>query len=647
MKLNKLSFAIAAIAMSGALWLGNPACAVEHRLSAPVEELTPSFNKARDHIDKVIGKKSNAVKLDLSDQKQYDYILEHLRLTGTTREKSPQLYRMLEQSKKEHTLKREYHKMLKSGVAKDRAISLLSANNNEQINLARILTNNKPKDIFHRIQDLDAGKNVKTKKNEMLAKARTSITGKMTYTYTSAVVMGPHPDDPKKMIKLGHPGGIHAFAGNANNVVAYSPVTDEIISAVYDDGDLLTVESIVIYEDADGNKGHYVTRSKKTVSEYKAKKKGESSNGELDLIAPVDKNEDNKIQVCLNRDHGDCDYEQMYPANTPNDKLLIKLPFQGTITIPHKVKKIYKPSEVPADSFVTGKTNIWISTNTGEHAQLVDPATGKTFVDFMDPPREVMIDGRPHTIISWDIPREQAVFGTATMYKRFKNVEWEIHIIADVNLMFYEGIEPFTVDITADNSQTPSHQWVIESRMPFMYFEYSCMAKGTLITMADGTQKPIEQVMIGDQVQANGLVMSVEDTSIGNEVLPMVRINTKDGKSVLLTETHPVLTKNRGIVWAQEVRQGDQLITQQGTTSVIKVANENYNDTVHNLKLAKLEDSKVVLATDSKAVFANGLLVGGITMQADYSFKDQQSLTVEQQLQQIPERWHQDFLNNQ
>ncbi|MGI0115357.1 Hint domain-containing protein [Zooshikella sp. RANM57] len=644
MKLNKLSLAISAIAVSGVLWF-NPVSAAEHRLSIPVEELSSSFDKARLHIDNIIGKKRGPVKLDLSDQQQYDYILEHLRLTGTTREKSPQLYKMLEQSKKEHTLKRDYHKMLKSGMTKNRAISLLNLNNNERINIARVLADDKPKDIFHRIQDLDAGKNVKTEKDEMLAKARTSITGKMTYTYTSAIVMGQHPDDPNKTIKLGHPGGIHAFAGKANNVVAYSPVSDEFISAVYDDSDILTVESIVIYEDADGNKGHYRIISKKTVSEYRAKLKGTNTNGELDLVAPTDKNDDNKIQVCLNRDHGDCDYDQMYPANTPNDKLLIKLPFNGSITTPHKIKKIYKPSEVPPDTFISGKTNIWISTNTGEHAQLVDPATGDSFVDFIET-REVTIDGQPHTIISWDIPKEKAVFGTATMYKRFKNVEWEIHIVADVNPMFYDEVT-FTVDITADNSKTPSHQWVVEDKMPFMYFEYSCMAKGTQITMADGSQKPIEQVMIGDQVQANGLIMKVEDTSIGNEVLPMIRINTNDGKSVLLTETHPVLTKNRGIIWAKEVRQGDQLMTKQGTTPVIKIAEENYNDTVHNLKLAKIEGSKTVLTADAKAVFANGLLVGGISMQADYSFKDQQQLTVEEQLQQIPERWHQDFLNNQ
>jgi intein/homing endonuclease len=75
-----------------------------------------------------------------------------------------------------------------------------------------------------------------------------------------------------------------------------------------------------------------------------------------------------------------------------------------------------------------------------------------------------------------------------------------------------------------------------------------CLASGTMIQMADGTQKPVEEIQDGD------LVVSINDDykSVINKayracngIKPVYRIELMDGRSIEATDNHPFLSRKR------------------------------------------------------------------------------------------------------
>lgn len=96
-----------------------------------------------------------------------------------------------------------------------------------------------------------------------------------------------------------------------------------------------------------------------------------------------------------------------------------------------------------------------------------------------------------------------------------------------------------------------------------------CLASGTLISMADGTQKAIENVVPGD------LVLTVNESSyvleprvvqrvMDNGVRDVLRVTTRSGQQICATPNHPLLANNH---WteARNLKVGDLLaITREG-----------------------------------------------------------------------------------
>jgi hypothetical protein len=87
----------------------------------------------------------------------------------------------------------------------------------------------------------------------------------------------------------------------------------------------------------------------------------------------------------------------------------------------------------------------------------------------------------------------------------------------------------------------------------------SCFPMGTRIRMADGSEKPIEDVRLLDQVvTAEGNTGRVVRTMVKDEDGGLVRLVLWGHSHLRLTREHPVLTK-RGYVPAAELRVGDQV----------------------------------------------------------------------------------------
>jgi hypothetical protein len=380
---------------------------------------------------------------------------------------------------------------------------------------------------------------------------------------------------------------------------------------------------------------------------------------------------DQKIIVCLNRNYGDCDYENIYPANTPNDQLKLKIPFVGDYVMRGKVTRIYRPDwtvlnvqenndgttklieggRVEQPGTVDFGTNIFIQTKEGGGASSISGHQYSDIRNFFADNLNIEYIGtgrRIKTKISWNIPRNQGVFGDASLYGRYQDANWIMNLALDNKLRPNQGARPevHVIGSTALNSSWDKTDY------PPMQVVYSCLAEGSLITLPGGKQLPIEMLQVGDKVlgasqfnPAQRLDLEIADISIGVEAIPMIQLTTREGKKLLLTESHPVITQSGQSVWAKDLELGERIHTKGKTEFITKIEEVKFDGKVYNLRLkrTKLDDTQIEGETFS--MFANGIQVGDLGMQSDNEFKN----TVETQqdvLNRLPEPWHKDYLNS-
>jgi hypothetical protein len=112
-----------------------------------------------------------------------------------------------------------------------------------------------------------------------------------------------------------------------------------------------------------------------------------------------------------------------------------------------------------------------------------------------------------------------------------------------------------------------------------------CFSADTLITMADGTLKPIVDVAVGDSV------LGTDEAGVTSEnTVTETFIHRGDNETLLLngsivvTPVHPIKTQ-RGWVTAGELAIGDTLYTQSGSITVSSLVPGPLLASVYNLEV--------------------------------------------------------------
>lgn len=145
----------------------------------------------------------------------------------------------------------------------------------------------------------------------------------------------------------------------------------------------------------------------------------------------------------------------------------------------------------------------------------------------------------------------------------------------------------------------------------------SCFAAGTNVRLADGTSTPIENVGVGDAIRASeaGAVLTVTATTRGIEPEPMVRLRDSRGHELLITSKHPVVT-TQGVVPADEVEVMSQVETEVGLATIVEVTRVPYHGLVYNLSVGTPEELAMSSGV-ARTMFAGGIRVGDNEMQFD------------------------------
>lgn len=134
--------------------------------------------------------------------------------------------------------------------------------------------------------------------------------------------------------------------------------------------------------------------------------------------------------------------------------------------------------------------------------------------------------------------------------------------------------------------------------------KYGCFQKGTRIAMADGSQRKIETIRIGDCVVVEGGTSRIRNIWRGMDKI--LTITLEDGVRLGVTEDHPLRTPE-GWVRAKEIRKGMHLIA-WGVEKIccVQSVEAGGEDEVYNLETER--DSGC-------AIGANGIAAGDFFLQ--------------------------------
>lgn len=164
---------------------------------------------------------------------------------------------------------------------------------------------------------------------------------------------------------------------------------------------------------------------------------------------------------------------------------------------------------------------------------------------------------------------------------RMANVKYHTSIATGISIIstdvppnnyhFYNTVDGYTVYI------------------PKINIRWGCFAAGTRIRMADGSCKSVENIRSGDIVYTTMGDFAVRDVYAGPEA-SLIHVCTESGRTLRVTQTHPVVLQGGQSVQARKLRPGQEVMLGGGGTDRIKWVYEcEYNASVYNFEL---EDGK-------------------------------------------------------
>ncbi|WJV64571.1 hypothetical protein PCO87_11445 [Pectobacteriaceae bacterium C52] len=336
---------------------------------------------------------------------------------------------------------------------------------------------------------------------------------------------------------------------------------------------------------------------------------------EITNDSPTDINHNSEIKICLTRNETDCDYRHNYNN-------VVSVPIKGNISY-------FGNIDLSGGKPVSANNSIYLIRKRAGG----DPIT---------PVGDNSIFNSPNTRISgntlsWDLD-----------WLQFKKVDFEsgeeVYYVFRVNLNV-EGKSVVSFITNAPKSIEPEQRFLNTKKIKPMRIVYGCLGKDTRITMQDGNEKTIDNIIAGEFVRSqNGKILRVEDVVTGKEhqYAEITLQRTKNTKKKLICSLgHPICT-SFGVVLARELSLSSELITQDGKCHIESIKQKEGEIAVYNLQLS-VDDPTDDGLYGNNTLYANGVSVGDSLMQSAY--EDEYYRRPVNVLSRLPAEWHQDYQN--
>lgn len=555
-------------------------------------------------------KPNRPIRLNLADERQYRFVHTRLRLAGKTPKNSPYLFETIENRRKQH-LATGVTEGLLPGASYTLSMDGARNDTHDMIGVTTIVDGN---------ADQGHAATVASDVLPDLGATTPYLYTDISYTSTTGTPLAPF--DFYEDFDAGAISSIETIADlTLTNATVY------------------VADSYHAYEDENGDfKDTY------TYSEVGAEDRGGRGGAELELgpvadILPKDKNADGDILICLSRTNEDCDENLLGMWE-------VKLPLRGSIVVtndhyfsPADITDIQQ--ELAADGNAEGYGSLSLMLNghgggcQGLNGDTLQPSM-KQFWDNVT----VSADGRS---MSWDLTGANLAIFHHSCQLNYNSVILTLDLLVPTRDAAGQPHETF---MTLTNNQA-LNTGVLHHYLP-MRMKNSCLAAGTMIELPSGKTTPIESVVTGDRVfnrfHADTQALTVMDVAVGTEPKLMYRLEAEGGRTVLMTEMHPVQTPDRGMVVAKNLREEDVVMTKEGPRKLTSVTLESYDGKVYNLKIGS-ESELAALSEDQSMFYANGFLVGDLKVQSKHELLETTPDTSEEILKRLPARWHKDYLN--
>lgn len=363
------------------------------------------------------------------------------------------------------------------------------------------------------------------------------------------------------------------------------------------------------------------------------------------INAPADVTGDACVSVCLNRTWtGDCDYDL---TGTPT---AFKLPLKGSVSL-NTTGYTFDDSKINQFKAGTAQDSNGNPDPGGQIRVVLTNVGGGCNVDKNQALQAGMVAFWNSTTLSankktlsWDMTGANA----ALFDDSCRQIQDQVELSMNLKLPYKNsyGVAQLHNLFLTNNATAKPENKVFPACLKITN---SCLAAGTLIEMPSGALSPIESIKSGDQVHnpydRSDLALTVADTAKGFETVPMVRIVDEDGRSLLLTEMHPIQVAERGMVMAKYLTVGDVVTTKEGPRRLSQVTREKYDGTVYNLKVGSGEETKA-LGADQTVMYANGFLVGDGQIQSKYESIELANARQMNGPVRLPARWRADYQNS-
>lgn len=152
------------------------------------------------------------------------------------------------------------------------------------------------------------------------------------------------------------------------------------------------------------------------------------------------------------------------------------------------------------------------------------------------------------------------------------------------------------------------------TQIPNIHYWWHCLVKGTMVTLEDGTQKPIEEINEHCRVRSNdgqsyAVIATIQgthaSTPAGKEIY---RLTTANGKTIVTTASHGVFIANNQCRLVSDLSAGDPIVTDEGMSTVETLEPISGDDMFYGLALGNpSEQAAKSFPTNNVGYYSNGV----------------------------------------
>lgn len=298
----------------------------------------------------------------------------------------------------------------------------------------------------------------------------------------------------------------------------------------------------------------------------------------LTLTSPVDRTGDGKTTICLNRSSADCDVSYAYNTST-------------NLAIPTVARLLYS---VPANP------NATVSAVNSVRADIFLGSTGTSCQTVVQNPVVTKLSNTTYELRLDGTNGSAPIAFSKNCAKESNKVLFNLKVSA-------QGTEgTCQADGPADSTVGKP-----------ISFIYSCLKPDTLIQLADGSERRVDEVVAahdrGEVILMpgkDGRLMRMAASVVGPSE-ELIRLEDEVGHVIETSFNHPIITPN-GPMQAEKLRAGDLVETVDGPRLLKQVSRVPYEGLTYNLSLAPAIGE---LPEEDNRITADGFLVGDFRLQ--------------------------------